>query len=88
MTEGKTCYARDEALCTLPPCQKTGCILQGDGPNEKLVAMWEKYAALRKASELPLSDKTVSELIKLAEDCYAEITRRAMVAINGPSRSA
>jgi hypothetical protein len=50
--------------------------------------MWEKYAALRKASELPLSDKTVSELIKLAEDCYAEITRRAMVAINGPSRSA
>ena len=36
MTEGKTCYARDEALCNLPPCQLIGCILQGDGPNEKL----------------------------------------------------
>ena len=65
MSEGITCYARDEQLCNLPPCQKTGCILAGcilggDGPNEKLVAMWEKYKALKQASELPLADKTVS----------------------------
>jgi hypothetical protein len=40
--------------------------------------------ARKQAAELPLSDKTVSELITLAEDCYEEITRRAMVAINGP----
>jgi hypothetical protein len=39
---------------------------------------------IKQAAELPLADKTVSELIKLAEDCYEEITRRALAAINGP----
>jgi hypothetical protein len=36
------------------------------------------------ARNLPLDLLTVDHLVRLAEDCYAEITRRSMLAINGP----
>lgn len=53
------------------------------GPNPpKIVAILERYAEITRAkalAELPLD-----HLVRRAEDCRAEITRRSLLAINGP----
>jgi hypothetical protein len=52
------------------------------GPNSKIIAMWERYAEISR--KRALSEMTVEQLMKRVEDCYAEITRRSLLAINGP----
>jgi hypothetical protein len=53
--------------------------------NEVRNVVRELAEALRQQE---LSALNVDQLVTRAEDCYEEITRRSLLAINGPSRSA